>query len=311
MRPFRARMRVDLPQPEGPATSSTSPGAISSETSRSAGSDRRWYRNERPSTTATGSVTPAGSCDQDLDRLVLGQPQVGGGAALVDGDRQPIVGVDVEDGLADRRRRRRCRPRPWPAPPLPSTSTRTPPPGRHRSDGTPRGRPACRPACSCRRCRRRRRVVATPPAIAVAGGMSSADQARRSRRPAPARPRRSPSGQMGGSRGEDVPPVEAGADRVEAVRLAGQLVGGDDPTQPLGGRHEQPVVGADEHVTALGHDGHRPAGGADTGVHDRHVDADRHERQGAPQHEGAVADGVLRDLVADVDDRWRRDRCRG
>jgi hypothetical protein len=56
IRPFNARMRVDLPHPEGPATRSTSPGWISSAMSRRAGSIPRRYRKERPSTTTTGSV---------------------------------------------------------------------------------------------------------------------------------------------------------------------------------------------------------------------------------------------------------------
>ena len=75
------------------------------------------------------------------------------------------------------------------------------------------------------------------------------------------------------------------------------------PPSRLRAGDEQAVVGTDEEVAARRLDGYRAAPGADARVDDRHVRADRQIGQRAPQHQRAVANVVLLDLVRDVDDQ--------
>ena len=57
--PARARSNVDLPEPDGPRSATTSPGSSASETSRSAGG-AAGYENERPSTATRATAPPPG-----------------------------------------------------------------------------------------------------------------------------------------------------------------------------------------------------------------------------------------------------------
>src|ERR1700741_824524 len=95
--PFMARIRVLLPQPEGPATSRTSPGWTLTETSRSAGSEARRYRKVRFSMSTIGSATPAtGSGRADRDRAVGRDAEAAGGIGLVVGEPEAAGGVLVQ-----------------------------------------------------------------------------------------------------------------------------------------------------------------------------------------------------------------------
>ena len=98
-------------------------------------------------------------------------------------------------------------------------------------------------------------------------------------------------------------PWKVELDDRQAVLRVLDLMDADDAAQPFGAGQQQAVVRTDEEVAAAGLDGDRPARRADTGIHHAHMRADGQERQGAPQHQRAVADVVLVDLVGDVDDQ--------
>ena len=84
--------------------------------------------------------------------------------------------------------------------------------------------------------------------------------------------------------------------------------GRHDPAQPLRRRHEQPVVRPDQDVAAADPERDAATLRPDAGIDDRHVDADRHVREGERERARALPDRVARHLVADVDDqRIRRD----
>src|SRR4029079_18790482 len=103
MSPLMARISVLLPQPDGPATRSTSPGWMVSDRSCNAGSEARRYRKVRFAMSTIGSATPAtGSGRADRDRAVGRDAESAGSIGLVVGEAEAARGVLVQQRAADR-----------------------------------------------------------------------------------------------------------------------------------------------------------------------------------------------------------------
>ena len=115
--------------------------------------------------------------------------------------------------------------------------------------------------------------------------------------------------QMSGRWREDVPTVKGRAyDWPPEVRIR-QLTCLDRSTQRVGSRQQESVVRPDEDVASFRAKSDRPAVGADARVDDADMDADGQVGEGCAEDERSVANRVLPDRVADVDDlRGRADR---
>src|SRR6188472_2341497 len=112
MRPLIARMSVLLPQPDGPATRSTSPASTVRSRSRSAGSVARRYRKVSPwmSTIRSGMVGPR-LRSADPDPLIDAGAEATRRVGLVVGVAEPTGRVLVEHRRPDGRLAERAHPR--------------------------------------------------------------------------------------------------------------------------------------------------------------------------------------------------------
>src|SRR5437773_181996 len=98
-----ARINVLLPQPEGPATSSISPGWTATDRSYRAGSEARRYRKVRPSISTIGSaIAGLRSGRADRDRAVDGSAEPARRVGLVVGEGEATERVLVEERSTDR-----------------------------------------------------------------------------------------------------------------------------------------------------------------------------------------------------------------
>ena len=100
---------------------------------------------------------------------------------------------------------------------------------------------------------------------------------------------------------EDVAAVEGVGDRLEPVGGICELDRLLDAAEPVGREHEKAVVRADVHAAVAPAKGDRLAVAAHARVDDCEVDALRHVRNRAREHQRALDDVVRRDPVRDVD----------
>src|SRR3972149_2860204 len=110
--------------------------------------------------------------------------------------------------------------------------------------------------------------------------------------------------EMGGDRGEDVPPVEDVRGPLQHVGPIREVADLFDPERVRGG-DQQSVVGPDEQ-RALAGDRDRAAGGPDARVYDADVDCEREVRSGGGNPVRTLAGGLRGHGGVQVDDRGLR-----